>query len=443
MGRVIFTRIYVKYFNQCFKEKIMQNLFKKLFPINRSITGEGFRKSLDIIGEYIPITKLEFPTGMQCFDWEVPKEWGINEAWIKDSKGNKLVDFKENNLHILGYSTPIHKKVSKKELLEHIFTLPQMSDAIPYRTSYYKERWGFCIEYNRLKNFQDDEYEVFIDSKLFDGHLTIGECYIKGKSDKEILLSTYMCHPSMANNELSGPVTLTFLAKELLKRDNYFSYRILFLPETIGSIVYLSKYYKKLQEKVIAGFVIAQIGLDRDLIFKKTRDEHFLVNETVENILTFSNYKHKIVEFSPNGGGDQRQYCSLGINLPVVYISRVLEGDYKEYHTSLDTIDIISFEKMKENIDILLDFIRGFELNKKYINLFPYSEPKLGKRGLYPTISGEKATEELKFIKYTLGFSDGKTYLHTIANKSKNSILDYENITTKLIQKGLIGENNS
>ena len=420
-----------------------KSLFKRLFPINRSITGDGFRKSLDIIGEYIPIKKLEFSTGMKCFDWEVPKEWSINDAWIKDSKGNVLVDFKKNNLHILGYSEPIHKKISKEELLKHIFTLPDLPNAIPYRTSYYEKRWGFCIEYERLKDFSDEEYEVFIDSRLFEGYLTIGECYIKGKSDKEILLSTYMCHPSMANNELSGPVTLTFLAKELLERDNFYSYRILFLPETIGSIVYLSRYYKELQKRVIAGFVIAQIGLNRDLVFKKTRDEHFFVNETIENILQFSKYKYKLKEFSPNGGGDQRQYCSLGINLPVVYISRVFKEDYKEYHTSLDTIDIIDFAKMKENIEILIDLINGLELNKKYINLFPFCEPKLGDRGLYPTLSGEKANKELEMIKYILGFSDGKTYLHTIANKSKNTVLEYKEVVDKLIKKGLISENHS
>lgn len=421
----------------------MKFLFEKLFPINRSITGDGFRKSLDIINEYIPIKKLEFPTGMKCFDWEVPKEWSINEAWIKDSNGNILVDFKENNLHILGYSKPIHKKVSKEELFKHIYTLSELPKAIPYRTSYYKERWGFCIEYEKLKFFNDDEYEVYIDSKLFDGSLTIGECYIKGKSDKEILLSTYMCHPSMANNELSGPVTLTFLTKELLKRDNFYSYRILFLPETIGSIVYLSKNYKEMQKRIIAGFVLAQIGLNRNLIFKKTRDEHNFINETIENILKYSNYEYKTEEFSPNGGGDQREYCSLGINLPIVYFSRVKEGNYKEYHNSLDTIEIIDFHKMEENVKIFLNFIEGLELNKKYVNLFPFCEPKLDSRGLYPTLSGQKASKELKMIKFILGFSNGKIYLHTIAKKSNDSILEYKEVVNKLIQKGLISENNS
>jgi len=418
----------------------IKNLFSTLFPINRSITGDGFRNSLDILSKHIPIKKLEYKSGKKCFDWEVPKEWNIKDAWIKNSNGDKIIDFKEHNLHILGYSEPINKKVSKDELMEHIYTIKEKPNAIPYRTSYYKRRWGFCVEYEKMDMFIDDEYEVFIDSELKDGSLTIGECFIQGKSDDEILLTTYMCHPSMANNELSGPITLTMVAKYLLEQKLEKSYRVLFMPESIGSIVYLGDNYKKLQQKVIAGFTIAQVGIKKNLVLKKTKQDDSLINKIFDYIYKYNEESYELKKFSPIGGGDQRQFCTQGINLPMAYISRVYEANYYEYHTSLDNLDIISYDTVVDTIQNVIDIIKVIEINKVYKNLFPYCEPQLGKRGLHTTIAGGKGADDLNIIKYLLSYCDGKNDLLSIANITGVSIYDLQIVVDKLLDTDLIKE---
>jgi aminopeptidase-like protein len=428
------------------KKKLNQSneintLFKRLFPINRSITGNGLRESLQVLREYIPYKILEFKSGTKCFDWTIPKEWNIKDAYVKDSDGNRIIDFKKHNLHVLNYSKPINKKVSKDELLKHIYTKEELPDAIPYRTSYYKERWGFCLEYNRLKELVDDEYEVCIDSTLEDGSLSIAEYVIKGKSDKEILISSYMCHPSMANNELSGPIALTMLAKHLKdQKDLKYTYRFVIAPETIGSIVYLSQYYEKLKSKVIAGYVISQVGIANDLIYKESRDKNALCNKAINNVVDHSDICVDVRSFTPDGGGDQRQYTSLAIDMPIGYLGRSLGGSYKEYHSSLDTLDIVSDEKMVECIELLIDIVLSIELNSYYINNMPYCEPNLGSRGLYPTIGGEKASQEIKIIKYILGYSDGNYDLIDIANLMNQNVLEFKDIIEKMIKSGIVSE---
>ncbi|MEA3314780.1 MAG: DUF4910 domain-containing protein [Campylobacterota bacterium] len=419
---------------------IIKDLFSTLFPINRSITGDGFRESLDILSKHIPIKKLEYKSGKKCFDWEVPQEWNIKDAWVKNSNGDKIINFKEHNLHILGYSEPINKKVSKDELMEHIYTLKEKPNAIPYRTSYYKRRWGFCVEYEKMDMFIDDEYEVFIDSELKDGSLTIGECFIKGESEEEVLLTTYMCHPSMANNELSGPITLTMVAKYLLEQKLEKSYRILFMPETIGSIVYLSDNYKKLQQKVIAGFTMAQVGIKNNLVLKKTKQDDSLINRIFDHIYKYNEKPYNLKKFSPVGGGDQRQFCTQGINLPMAYISRVYEANYYEYHTSLDSLDIISYETIVDTIKSILNIIKIIEINKVYQNLFPYCEPQLGKRGLHTTIAGGKGSDDLNIIKYLLSYCDGENDLLNITNITGVSIYDLQIVVDKLLDTDLITE---
>jgi len=415
-------------------------LLEKLFPICRSITGNGIRETLNILSELAPIKQLEFPTGIQVFDWIIPKEWNIKDAYIKDKQGNKLVDFKENNLHVLGYSVPINKKVSKQELLSHIITLPDMPDAIPYATSYYKERWGFCIEHKKLENFIDDEYEVCIDSKLEEGFLTIGEGYIQGKTEDEILLSTYVCHPSMANNELSGPVVQTFLYKYLLskKSDLNYSYRFLYVPETIGSITYLAHYGDVLKQKVKAGYVITCIGNDAPFTYKKSKQGDSLSDRAAINVLKSYNKEFNILDWFP-WGSDERQYCSSGFNLPIGSLMRSLYGTYKEYHTSLDNLDFISEQAIKNSIQTYIDIIESIETNEIYINTNPHCEPQLGKRGLYPNLGSQKSYESyIKKIQWLLALSDGKHDVIDIAEKLNLPAKDFKDEINKLIEAGLL-----
>lgn len=417
----------------------MEHLFKELFQINRSITGDGVRKSIKILQKEVPYEIKEFSSGLSCFDWVIPKEWNIKDAYIQDLNGKKIIDFQDHNLHVLNYSAPVNKRVSKDELLEYIYTRKDLPDAIPYRTSYYQERWGFCLEHNRLKDFTEDEYNVVVDSTLTDGSLSIAELVIKGESDKEVLFSTYMCHPSMANNELSGPIAMTMLAKYLMSQEKLkYTYRFVIAPETIGSIVYLSQYCEELKDKVIAGYVISQVGITDNLVYKQSRNENSLSNRVVSHLSNHSNNDVDIVDFTPNGGGDQRQYCSLGINMPIGYIGRSLGGTYKEYHTSLDSLDIISYDKMNESVNFLKDIVFALEVNNLYMNEMPYCEPNLGMRGLYPTIGGEKATLEMKIIKYILGYSDGKKDILEIANLLKVNILLFDEAIHKLLNSKLI-----
>jgi len=314
----------------------MYELLKKLFPICRSITGDGVRRTLEIIKEEIPSLKVfEVPSGTKVFDWEVPKEWNIKDAWVKNSKGEKIIDFRQSNLNVLGYSIPVSRYVTKTELLEHLYTLPEQPSVIPYVTSYYAERWGFCISDNDKQNIQDDKYEVFIDSTLNDGSLTYGEIVIPGKVEEEVFLSTYLCHPSMANDNLSGVVVTTNLVKWLMSHDNYYTYRIIFIPETIGSITYLEKNFKILKEKVIAGFVLTCLGDEGKFSYIPSRYGNTLADKVA--LFTLKNEVKEYISYSYlDKGSDERQYCAPGIDLPVCSITRSKYGTFPEYHTSAD-----------------------------------------------------------------------------------------------------------
>lgn len=419
----------------------IENYFDRLWPITRSLTGNGNRDSLKILSELIDLEITEVPSGEKCFDWTVPPEWNIKEAWIKDSKGNKIVDFSVNNLHILGYSEPFQGKLSFEDLKSHLYTLPDQPDLIPYLTSYYKRRWGFCLTHNQfLKLDQNENYEVFIDSSLDEnGSMTIGEAIIKGKSDKEILFSTYICHPSLASNELSGPLVSAFIYKSLKEFKNLkYTYRFIFVPETIGSIYSLSVKGEHWKNHLKAGFVITCIGDNGKFTYKKSRRGNSLPDRAVEAILNQTESEFNIVEFFPSGS-DERQYCSPGFNLPVGSLMRTMYGKYPEYHTSADNKDFISFEAMEKSVLKYLEIIEVLEKNEKYINKMPFCEPQLGKRGLYPTLGSQKGTEDfVTAMMWILNLTDGTNDLISISEKSKIPVKDLIPVVDKLIENGIL-----
>ncbi|MEO8209046.1 MAG: DUF4910 domain-containing protein [bacterium] len=426
-------------------KEIIEKYFDRLFPINRSLTGDGNRETLKIISELVDLEISEIPSGTKCFDWTVPAEWNVKEAWIKDSSGKIIIDFKNNNLHLLGYSERFAGKLTLQELKEHLYSLPEQSGLIPYLTSYYKPRWGFCLSHYQLQNFKEDTYEVFIDSELNqNGSMTIGEAFLKGQSEEEILLSTYICHPSMANNELSGPLVTAFLYSELIKnKDRRYSYRFLFLPETIGSIYYLSMNGNHLKEKMIAGYVVTCIGDKGNFTYKKSRKGNSLADRAAELVLSGSEKNFIIEDFFPTGS-DERQYCSQGFNLPVGSLMRTRYGKYKEYHTSGDNKDFISFEALEKSINKYLEIINVIEKNYKYMNKFPNCEPQLGKRDLYPTLGSQKDTSEfVNATMWILNLSDGSNDMIEISGRSKISFGLLIKVAEKLEEKGLIEKNLS
>ena len=385
-----------------------------LFPINRSLTGHGVRKTLNYIKDIIPeMNIIEVPSGTKCFDWTVPKEWNCDDGYIIDPDGNKICDFKNNNLHVVGYSTPIDKEIEYEELIEHLYHIEDQPTAIPYITSYYSERWGFCLSSNKFKKLKKGTYKVKINSELKDGNLTYGEIKIKGESEKEIFLSTYVCHPSMANNELSGPVVTTALVNFVKSiKNRKYSYRIVFIPETIGSITYISRNIDEMKKNIIAGFNISCIGDDRSYSYLSTRYGNTLSDKVSKHILKNIDY----VEYSfLDRGSDERQYCSPGVDLPIATICRTKYGAYPEYHTSLDDLTVISpnglyggYDKLKKAIELLE--------NNNYYKVNVLCEPQLGKRGLYPTISTKTSGAIVKNMMNFIAYVDGNNDLIDIAN---------------------------
>ncbi|MCK4679033.1 MAG: DUF4910 domain-containing protein [Bacteroidales bacterium] len=422
------------------KKKIEQ-YFDRLWPINRSLTGNGNRETFKILSEIIDLKISEVPSGTQCFDWNVPPEWNVREAWIKDSKGNTVVDFSKNNIHLLGYSEPFRGKLKYEELKSHLYTLPDQPNLIPYLTSYYKRRWGFCLSHDQfLQLDKKDTYEVFIDSTLDEeGSLTIAEAIIEGNSDQEILFSTYICHPSLANNELSGPLVTSFIYSKLKEKTNLkYTYRFVFVPETIGSIYLLSQKGEHFNEKLAAGFVVTCIGDPGNFTYKKSRQGNALPDRIVETILKQTEEEYNIVDFFPSGS-DERQYCSPGFNLPVGSLMRTMYGKYPEYHTSGDNKDFISFDAMEKSVEKYIEIIELLEKNEKYINTLPYCEPQLGKRGLYPTLGSQKGSRDfIKAMMWVLNLADGSNDLVDISNRSNIPIKELFPVIDKLIENRII-----
>lgn len=417
----------------------MYDFISRLYPICRSITGNGVRQTLKIIGEHINLSSNEVPSGTKVFDWEVPREWNIVDAYIKNSRGVKIVDFKKSNLHVLNYSVPVHKRLSLESLKSHIFTLPDRPDWIPYRTSYYQDNWGFCMSHNQFLSLPDDEYEVFIDSSIEKGSLSYGEYYIRGESSDELLISTHTCHPSLCNDNLSGIALATFLAKMLSTRKNRLSYRFLFIPGTIGSIVWLHQNEKNLS-RIKYGLISTLLGDDSDFTYKKTRQGDAIIDQVIEYVLKSMNYKYKIMDFYPYGY-DERQYCSPGFNLPVGCLTRKPHGEFPEYHTSADNLSLIKPVRLHESMDLYLKIIDILEKNKTFLNLNSKCEPQLGKRGLYQKIGGtnESHMKQLAML-WVLNQSDGRNSLLDIAEKSNIPFHIIHEVSCLLTENQLLKE---
>jgi aminopeptidase-like protein len=395
----------------------MYGLVSELYPICRSITGDGFRESLRLLQRHIPLEMHEVPSGTPVFDWTVPKEWNIRDAYVKDATGEKVIDFQESNLHVVSYSVPIHTKMSLAELKEHLFTLPEQPDWIPYRTSYYTESWGFCLAEHALQRFEDGEYEVCIDSSLEDGHLTYGEYYLRGETEDEVLISCHSCHPSLCNDNLSGMALATGLAGCLSQLSLRYSYRFLFIPGTIGSITWLAANEHRVS-RIKHGLVVACVGDSGRLTYKKSRRGDADIDRAVVHVLEHFAQDYEILEFAPYGY-DERQYCSPGFNLPVGNLTRTPHGRFPEYHTSADNLSFVQPAYLADSLAKYLAVVDVLEHNRKYINVNPKCEPQLGRRGLYSSFGGRKDADLFEHaMLWVLNMSDGANTLLDITERS-------------------------
>jgi aminopeptidase-like protein len=409
---------------------------EELYPICRSITGDGIRHTLDLIKNRIPLQICEVPTGTQAFDWIVPKEWNICDAYIKDAGGRRAVDFLQCNLHVVNYSAPVHATMPLSELKAHLFTLPENPDWIPYRTSYYQENWGFCLSHNQMLALEDGDYEVCIDSSLEDGNLTYGECYLPGRSTDEVLISCHACHPSLANDNLSGITVSAFLAQFLSGQDLNYSYRFLFIPGTIGAITWLAR-NRDTVDRIRHGVVLTCIGDTGGFHYKKSRRGNAEVDRAVVHVLRHCGESHEILEFSPYGY-DERQYCSPGFNLPVGCLMRSVWGTFPEYHTSADNLDFIEPLQLAGSLRVCAAVLDVLENNRRYCNQMPYCEPQLGRRNLYRSTGGDAIGAEISARLWVLNLSDGKHSLLDIAERSGVQFSAITDAAELLCQNGLL-----
>ncbi len=396
----------------------MHDLVTRLYPICRSITGNGVRETLRIIQEHIPVESNEVPSGTKAFDWTVPKEWNIRDAWIKNSAGERLVDFRKLNLHVVSYSSPIRRRMQLAELKDHLFTIPAHPEWVPYRTSYYEENWGFCLSENQLQQLRDgEEYDVCIDSSLEPGHLTYGELLLKGEETEEILISCHICHPSLANDNLSGIAVAVALAKHLGQSTRRYSYRFLFIPGTIGSITWLAR-NEKVLPRIRHGLVLTCVGDAASLTYKRSRRGNAEIDRAVARVLKESGEAHEIIDFFPYGY-DERQYGSPGFNLPVGCLMRSRHGEFSEYHTSGDNLEFVKAEALADSLGKCKAVVDVLENNRVYLNQSPKCEPQLGKRGLY---AGQAPGEDRRLrelaLLWVLNLSDGDHSLLDIAERS-------------------------
>ncbi|MBP2706418.1 DUF4910 domain-containing protein [Microbispora sp. RL4-1S] len=415
----------------------MHALVERLYPLCRSITGNGVRRTLEIVAESVPLEVHEVPTGTQVLDWTVPKEWNIRDAYVRDPSGRKVIDFAESSLHVVGYSVPVSATMSLDELRPHLHTLPGQPDLIPYRTSYYAETWGFCLRQETLDALEPGPYEVVIDSTLADGHLTYGEHVVPGESADEVLVSCHICHPSLANDNLAGVAVAVELARRLAERTPRHTYRFVFAPGTIGAITWLARNRDRVG-RIGAGIVLACAGDRGSLTYKRSRRGNAAVDRAVEHVLRASGRAHTVVDFSPYGY-DERQYCSPGFDLGVGSLTRTPYGAYPEYHTSGDNPGFVSPEAMTDTLETLWEAVDVLERDRRYLNLSPYGEPQLGRRGLYGSLGGRSDTKRDQMaMLWVLNLSDGDHSLLDVSERSGLTFGEVARAARALEEAGLL-----
>jgi len=413
----------------------MYHLAERLYPICRSITGNGVRETLNILQEIVPLELHEVPTGTSIFDWTVPKEWNIRDAYVRNMQGEKLIAFDRCNLHVVNYSTPISATVSLQELKAHTHTLPDHPQWIPYRTSYYKEDWGFCMSHDQLQSLPDGDYQVSIDASLENGSLTYGECLLPGDTADEILISTHVCHPSLANDNLSGVAVAAFLARHLRQCNRRYSYRFLFIPGTIGSIAWLAL-NEPITGSIRHGVVLSGVGDRGSITYKRSRRGNAEVDRAFHHVLDARG--GQVIEFHPYGY-DERQFCSPGFDLPVGCMMRTPFGQYPEYHTSADNLSFISRESLQDSFIVCTEVLSVIEDNRVYVNQNPKCEPQLGRRGLYRSVGGETHSRETEMaLLWVLNLSDGTQSLLDIAERSGCRFRSIRDAAERLIECGLL-----
>jgi aminopeptidase-like protein len=417
----------------------LYKLVAELYPICRSITGDGVRRTLEIVDREIGGLEVhEVPTGTQVLDWTVPREWNVRDAWVADAAGRRVIDFQASNLHLVGYSVPVRATMGLAELKEHLFTLPDQPDWVPWRTSYYTERWGFCASQRLVDGLPEGDYEVCVDTTLADGHLTYGEHLVEGRTDEEVLVSCHVCHPSLANDNLSGIAVATRLARRLAEggRPRY-SYRFLFAPGTIGAITWLAGNEDRL-DRVRHGLVLACVGDPGGFTYKRSRRGDAEIDRVVAHVLGRSGRPHQLVDFSPYGY-DERQFCSPGFDLPVGSLSRTPYARYPEYHTSADDLDLVGPAQLQESLELCWEVVGVLEANRRYVNLSPKGEPQLGRRGLYGSIGGRSDAEERQMaMLWVLNQSDGAHSLLEVAERSGLPFTLLAEVAATLEEAGLL-----
>tara|TARA_Y100001934_G_scaffold151338_1_gene181459 strand:+ start:1568 stop:2881 length:1314 start_codon:yes stop_codon:yes gene_type:complete len=393
-------------------------LFDDLWPIMRSITGDGVRETHEILSKIVPMESFEIPSGTEVFDWTVPQEWRFRDAYVIDPNGRKILDAKENTLHLVNYSAPFEGIVPLEELQRHLYSMPDRPGAIPYVTSYYKQRWGFCLPEDMRRSLPQGDYKVVVDTALFDGSMTVSEIVLPGASEREVFFSTYTCHTAMANNELSGPITSILLARRLARRkDRRYTYRFVFLAETIGAIAYLHKTGAQLKENMHAGYVVTCTGLPEKFTYQKSRDGDTAADIAAQHALATLDAAYDVRHFQP-AGSDERQYCSPGFNLPVGSLMRGPYHIYPEYHTSDDNLDLLSVDALVGCVDAYEAICDTLERNRRYETLNPHCEPFLSKHDLYPSVDAATQRQRIQAMLWILNQSDSTNDLIAISRRS-------------------------
>jgi aminopeptidase-like protein len=412
-------------------------LMRKLFPLCRSLTGDGVRATFDVLEEELPISRTEVPSGSRVFDWNVPEEWNLRDAYIATADGTRVVDLRDSNLHVVSYSEPIDARLDLDQLKARLHTLPEQPHLIPYRTSYYERTWGFCLTHRQLLELRPGEYEVVIDSSLEPGSLTYGEALVEGEGEDEVLISTYVCHPSLANDNLSGIAVATMLAKELSGRRLRHSYRFLFAPGTIGPLAWLDRNFDRL-DRIAHGLALSCLGDGGDLTYKRSRREDAAVDRAMELVLRESGDPHRILPWEP-WGGDERQFCSPGFDLPMGTLMRTPHGEFDGYHTSADDLDRIHPEALGDAVDKCLALVEVLEMDRRCTNLSPYGEPQLGRRHLYRSAGGAVETpDDERALLWVLNQADGQRSLIEIAQRSGLRFRIIDRAAQRLEDAGLL-----